>query len=279
MTDYFNPEAVIQQFDAAASTYDGVALMQQQSAERLIERLHYIQCQRETVLDLGAGTGQCCQLLRGQYPDMTLLALDRAPNMLAALQQKQLSVTTLCADATAIPLPDNSVDCVVSNMMLHWSLDIPLIFAEVNRVLREGGVFLFTTLGPDTLHELRRSWASVDDYNHVHHFYDMHDIGDALLQAGFQDPVMDVDWLTLRYRSLSTLFDDMKALGARNVAEPRKPGLTTKRQWQAMLDHYEQFKQDETYPASYEVVYGHAWGKRVANPGEVLVSIEDIVRG
>ncbi|MCB1826913.1 MAG: malonyl-ACP O-methyltransferase BioC [Coxiellaceae bacterium] len=272
MNDLFATDLVTMQFNSAATTYDGAAIMQRHAANHLLQRLDIMKMDVNTVLDLGAGTGYCTLLCQQRYPHARCIAIDSAANMLQVIQS---GVETITARAEDIPLPDNSVDVIVSNMMLHWSTDIPQVFGEVSRVLKEGGVFLFTTLGPDTLSELRQAWAVVDDYNHVHHFYDMHDLGDALLQAGFSDPVMDMEMLTMRYNNLPQLFRDFADLGVRNVAEPRKRGLTTKKQLQAMCDAYEKFKRDDSYPASYEILYGLAWGK---NRSEITVPLSSLRR-
>lgn len=280
MTELFNPSKVQAQFAQAAQSYDSVALMQSEAADQLYERLLITKLEVGSVLDLGAGTGACVSRVASLYPQARLLALDPAAEMLAVAKVKCPNIECLNACAESIPLEDNAVDLVISNMMLHWSLDIEQVFAEVKRILKPGGLFLFSTLGPDTLIELRQSWATVDDYNHVHHFYDMHDLGDALLRVDFTDPVMDMNVLTLRYRDLNTLFKDFKALGARNLAEPRKRGLTTKNQYQLMLAAYEQLKIEDSYPATYEMVFGSAWGStprlQQTELGETYVSLERI---
>jgi malonyl-CoA O-methyltransferase len=118
---------------------------------------------------------------------------------------------------------------------------------------------MFSTLGPDTLIELRRSWSAVDGFNHVNAFVDMHDIGDALLRARLTDPVMDAERITLTYQDVFGLMRDLKTLGAHNVSHGRARGLTGKGRLGAMKAAYEGFRRDGVLPATYEVVYGHAW--------------------
>lgn len=276
MKEIFNPKLVVKQFDDAGGTYDSVAIMQRYAADQLLDRLSYIKHDINSVLDVGAGTGYCAKKINERFPSAKIVALDTSQKMLSNIAEKNIEI--ICAPAEKMPLVDNSIDLVFCNMMLHWSLDIPTIFDEVNRVLKKGGLFLYTTLGPDTLHELRTSWSKIDDYNHVHHFYDMHDLGDAMLQAGFHDPVMDAQKMTMRYRELKKLFDDFKKLGVRNVAEPRRRGLTTKKQYLKLLSEYEKFKTENSFPATYEIVYGHAWGGVKKTPGEFRVSVDDISR-
>jgi malonyl-CoA O-methyltransferase len=168
----------------------------------------------------------------------------------------------LCAEPEALTLADTRFDLIFSNLALPWTLDLDRTLAEFRRLLKPGGALLFSTLGPDTLLELRRSWAAAGDgCNHVNAFLDMHDIGDALLRARLAEPVMDVERLTLTYREVDSLAHDLGRLGVRNVTLGRPAGLTGKGRWRAMRDAYEQYRRpDGLLPVSCEVVYGHAWG-------------------
>ena len=125
---------------------------------------------------------------------------------------------------------------------------------------------MFSTLGPDTLKELRASWLAVDQHQHVHSFIDMHDVGDAMVRARLADPVMDVEQFILTYDDGLTLMRELKQLGAHNAAADRPHQLTGKTHLKKVLDSYEQFRKDGKLPASYEVVYGHAWCPQ--NPGK-----------
>jgi malonyl-CoA O-methyltransferase len=165
-----------------------------------------------------------------------------------------------------LPLADNSVDLLVSNLMLQWCNDLPTVFREWVRVLKPQGALLFSTFGPDTLKELRDSWMQVDTASHVNLFIDMHDIGDMLWQSGFINPVMDVDWTTRWHIEVMTLVRELKALGAHNITAGRPQGLTGKGKWQAMTQAYEEHRQSTGLPATYEVIYGYAMGKRLDTP-------------
>lgn len=257
-------------FERAASAYDAVAVLQREVADRLLQRLDYVKLKPERILDLGAGTGYALPDLRKRYPKAELIALDLAQPMLCAACARmpakknrlaRVSRHAICADAQRVPLADDSVDLVFSSLMLQWCNDLDAVFAEVRRVLRPDGLFQFATLGPDTLNELRTAWASVDEAVHVHRFIDMHDVGDALLRAGLAEPVLDVETLTLTYREVTTLLHDLRQLGASNRSQGTRKGLTTPQKMKAMQQHYvEQFVHtDGTLPASWEVVYGHAW--------------------
>ncbi len=255
-------------FDRAATGYDEVALLQQEVGQRLLERLDLIKLQPQRIVDIGAGTGELSSTLGKRYKGCEIINLDLAPNMLKQARKRQGLMDKLfgkqrfiCGDAEQLPLADNSVDMVFSNFAIQWCSDLDLAFAEFQRVLKPGGLLLFTTFGPDTLKELRQAWRTVDNNVHVNSFIDMHDIGDALLRARLADPVMDAEHLTLTYPDGMGVMRDLKAMGAHNITSGRNHGLTGKQKLKQMLAAYEQFRTSEDQlPATYEVVYGHAWG-------------------
>ena len=165
----------------------------------------------------------------------------------------------ICADMEAIPLAENSVDMVWSNLSLQWCNDLDQVFTQIAKTLTHNGLFIFSTFGPSTLHELRTSLASFSQYSHVNQFIDMHDIGDALIRCGFSDPVLDVDVYTLTYSTFKEIMYDLKQIGARNALQGRAKGMTGKGFLYQLEKLYEVYRADEKLPASYEVVYGHAW--------------------
>ncbi|HEX5515211.1 MAG TPA: malonyl-ACP O-methyltransferase BioC [Gammaproteobacteria bacterium] len=250
-------------FQRAAATYDAAAVLQQEVGRRLLERLDVIRIEPTRVLDVGAGTGEASGALLRRYPRAQVLALDLAPAMLQhARRRGRLWRRPLCisADAEALPLLPASVDLIVSNLALPWVTDLDRTFASFIRALRPGGLLLFSSFGPDTLIELRQAWAAADDHVHVHDFIDMHDVGDALMRAGFADPVMEAEHITLTYPDLDALVRDLRATGGRNIASGRRTGLTPPRAAAAMRAAYEHWRQpDGRLPASSEVIYGHAW--------------------
>ena len=254
-------------FNRAARTYDEAAVLQHEVGRRMLERLELIRIQPYIIFDIGAGTGRQTRDLPRHYPQARTIALDLAPNMLRHARQ-QLSWWQrrrhrhhfVCADAEQLPLVDCSVDLLFSNLTLQWCNDLDHVFSEFHRVLRPGGLLLFSSFGPDTLHELRASWRSADSHNHVNAFIDMHDIGDALLRSGLGETVMDMEMITLTYADVRTLMTDLKIIGAHNVTAGRPRGLTGRRQLQRLISAYEAFRnKDNLLPASYEVIYGHAW--------------------
>jgi malonyl-CoA O-methyltransferase len=249
-------------FEGAAADYDRAAALQQEVGRRLLERLRLVRIEPEHILDLGSGTGQCLPDLLQRYKKARVVALDIAYPMLEHARKRgrwRHKPWCVCGDAERLPFADNSFDLVFSNLMLQWCGALEAAFAELQRVLRPGGLLMFTSLGPDTLRELRCSWRQVDSYSHVNAFWDMHDVGDALLRARFADPVMDVERLTLTYPNVWKLMRDLKQIGAHNVTAGRPRGLMGKTQIQRLVEAYEYYRDDGVLPASYEIVNGHAW--------------------
>jgi malonyl-CoA O-methyltransferase len=283
MSDEFflDPRSVRRAFDRASRTYDAAAAVQGEIRTRLLERLDIVRLQPTAVLDLGAGTGHATRELKRRYPAAQVVALDSSLAMLRASagQQRFLrKFSPVCADAHRLPLPSQSFDLVLSNLLLEWCHDPDAVFAEVARVLRPKGLFMFTTLGPDTLKEVRELWRGVDPFTHVHRFIDMHDYGDALMRAGFAEPVMDTERLTVTYRDLPALLAEIRGSGARNIALGRPRGLTGRARGEVVRSRSEALSRNGPLRISVEVVHGHAWavGERSTRRegGEVLVPIE-----
>jgi len=254
-----DPRRVRRAFDRAARTYDRAAGVQSEIRARLFERMDLIRLQPTTVVDLGAGTGTGARTLKDRYRSAQVVALDSSLGMLkrARTHQSWLRPFRIVAgDAAALPLRDASSELVISNLMLEWCADPDGVFREVRRVLKPDGLFMFTTLGPDTLKELRaattRAWSGAQ----LHRFIDMHDIGDALMRAGFADPVMDTETLTVTFSSLRTLVSELQDTGAM-PHQPLRPGLMGRKRFEA-LEH--RFKSEAApHRFTLEVVYGHAW--------------------
>jgi len=250
-------------FERAANSYDGAAVLQREIAKRIGQRLDYIKRQPKRVLDVGCGTGYITKDLLKRYPKADVIALDLAHSMArksiehGSWLRKPKAV---CADAELLPLKEDSIDFVISSLMLQWSNDLNKVFTGFHHVLAPNGLLLFSTFGPETLTEIRQSWSEVDNRPHTSDFADMHEIGDALLQAGFQDPVTDMEMITMTYANVRQLMRDIKQIGASNTDSNRSKGLMGKAKLKAFENAYEQFKTSEgLYPASWEIIYGHAW--------------------
>ncbi len=263
-SEKFDKKNIRQHFERAAQTYDAAAVLQREIAKRMGERLDYIKLQPKVVLDAGCGTGFITQDLLKRYPKSQIIALDLALNMARKTKKEQGSwlrkPKAICADAEQLPLKAETMDLVVSNLMIQWSNDLNKTFAGFHSVLAPNGLLLFSTFGPDTLKEMRESWASVDNTPHTSAFVDMHEIGDALLKAGFINPVTDMELITMTYSNVRQLMKDIKQIGASNTDSARSKGLMGKQKLKDFEQAYEQFKtEDGLYPASWEVIYGHAW--------------------
>jgi malonyl-CoA O-methyltransferase len=270
-------------FERAAARYDEVAVLQREIGRRMLERLDYVRLDPRMVLDAGCGTAALTVALAQRYPQAEIDALHLAHPKLRRGRARDgwtRAPQCVCGDVEALPLASQSVDLVYSNAVLQWSTDLPGAFAEFLRVLRPGGLLMFSTFGPDTLVELRAAWAAVDGQSHVSRFVDMHDIGDLLVGTRFAEPVMDCERLTVTYAAVDDLMRDLKTLGAHNVTAGRARGLTGRRRLDAMRAAYERFRADGRLPATYEVVYGHAWApmQRQVEDGVTAVPLSAITR-
>jgi malonyl-CoA O-methyltransferase len=253
---------IARSFNRVAVDYETHAQLQQEVGEILLERLQWLKIQPHSILDVGSGTGRLARALAMQYPTAEIYAIDIALQMIKHTQQsccKQL--VCICADATQLPIADHAVDLVISNLMLQWCPHPEVVFAEFARVLKPEGALFFSTFGPDTLKELRQSWAQVDDKTHVNDFPDMHNLGDALLQVGLRDPVVDAEYFESRYQTVQSLMHYLKNIGAHAIIQDKSQGLTGKHKFKAMIAAYETYRtSDHELPATFEVIYGHALG-------------------
>uniref|UniRef100_A0A450XC99 Malonyl-[acyl-carrier protein] O-methyltransferase n=1 Tax=Candidatus Kentrum sp. MB TaxID=2138164 RepID=A0A450XC99_9GAMM len=253
---------VRESFDRAALRYDEIAELQRTIGDRLLAHLDPVRLQPDTVLDMGAGTGYCLPFLENRYPEAHMVVLDLAEIMVKEARTKNPTLEKglfLCGDAEHLPLRENSIDLLFSNVAVQWCNDLEGVCREFARILRPNGLLAFTTFGPDTLWELRDSWEQVDANSHVNTFLDMHDIGDILLHTGFTGIVMDKEEITCTYETVRTLMRDLKTLGAHNATTNRPRGLTGKRRIQAMMEAYEGHRKNGCIPATYEVIYAHGW--------------------
>ncbi|MGH8161658.1 MAG: malonyl-ACP O-methyltransferase BioC [Gammaproteobacteria bacterium] len=249
-------------FARAAANYERAAALQAEVQARLLERLELTTLEPRRILDLGTGTGRALKPLAEKYPASEVLGADLALPMLARARRHRFHwrrFRAAAARAEALPFAARSFDLVFSNLMLQWCPQPDAVFVEARRVLGDRALLLFTSFGPDTLNELRAAWAEVDDRTHVNLFIDMHDLGDALMRAGFTEPVMDVEYVTLTYDNLRELMRDLKTIGATNATAGRARGLTGRGRLAALERAYERFRRDGRLPATYEVVYGTAW--------------------
>ncbi len=282
--------AVAQAFDRASASYDAAAALQERVRNELMERLAELKLAPLRILDLGAGTGHASRALKRRYPKSLIVAADIAPGMLlrAKAQSRWLRrFERVRADAYSLPFREGSFDLVFSSLMLQWCDDLDTVFGEIARVLKPGGVLLFSTFGPGTLAELREAWgASEAPGYHVNHFFDPQALGSALMQAGLAEPVLDVDRTVIDYPDVLTLMRELKAIGAHNVTAGRARGLTGRRRLSAMTQAYESLRRGGKLPATYEIIHAICWGTERresghdAAPREAFIAPGDIrIRG
>jgi malonyl-CoA O-methyltransferase len=244
-------------FSRAAPVYDSVARLQRDVGARLLQRLDALESDPAAILDLGCGTGHFRGELQGRFPQADYLGLDIASGMVEyARSREQGAGHWLVGDAESLPLAGASVDLVFSSLAIQWCYRPQLLFAELARVLRPGGHCVFTTLGPDTLRELRAAWAAVDNHQHVNRFLASGELEEAARRVPGISLTLDNACFRMEYRRVRDLLTELKTLGAHNMNRERRGGLTSRRALQGMLQAYEQWRDGDRLPATYDVILG-----------------------
>ncbi len=283
--DTFDARQVQRAFSRAAEGYDEAAALQREIEARLLESLDFWPAKHgddhppTCVLDLGSGPGRGAAAMRGRWPKARVLAIDLALPMLREARRRERrgllgrglpglnplrkGIDRVVADARALPLADGSVDVLFSNLCLQWIEDLPAVFAGFRRVMRPGGLLMVSTFGTETLHELRAAFAAGDDAPHVSPFASIAQFGDALMHAGFRDPVLDRDITVSRHADLAALVRELRTLGATNALRARRHTLTGKARFaraaQAYAAEYADPGAGEGLPATWETITAMAW--------------------
>jgi malonyl-CoA O-methyltransferase len=244
-------------FSRAAPRYDSVAALQRTVGSRLLKRLEPGADNPVNILDLGCGTGSAQPDLLQRYPRARYIGLDLAPGMIAYARDRcGADKLWLVGDAEALPLASGSVDLVFSSLAFQWCYQPQKLFAELARILAPGGRCLFTTLGPDTLHELRTAWAAVDAHQHVNRFLPVAQLQEAARRVPGMSLSLDREYHRMEYNRVGELLAELKTLGAHNMNRDRAAGLTSRRVMQGMLEAYEAQREGGVLPATYEVIFG-----------------------
>ncbi len=265
-----NTADIRRRFDRAAAEFDDHDFVHRHTADGLLARLEPLVIDATTVIDLGCATGGATASLRKRFRGATIVGVDASAAMLQRYRKRGSLMSrarAVQADAASLPFADDSVDVVFANLLLPWIDDPATVCRETSRVLREDGLFVFSTLGPDSFTALSAAWA--DAQAHVHGFADMHDVGDALVGAGFKDPVLDVDRLTVTYESAADLFRDLTATGSRNCLSERRRALVSRHAFDTMRTRLEGAA-GEQIRLELELVYGHCWGSRAVPAGRAV---------
>lgn len=271
MTDLFDRRHIQRAFSRSAVSYDTAAVLQHEVEKRLLESLDYYgEHAPAVVLDVGSGPGRAAAAMRQRWPRAQVVAIDLALPMLRQAKKNAgwwKPFSRVCADARALPVADGSVDVLFSNLCLQWVEDLPAVFAGFRRALKPGGMLLCSTFGPDTLIELRQSFEQADSVPHVSPFPVINQFGDALVAAGFRDPVLDRDRFTLTYPDLAALMRELRAMGATNALQTRRHTLTGRARFAAASAAYESLRSGEgRLPSTWEAIYAHAWSPAPGAP-------------
>lgn len=287
-------------FERASASYKEAAVVQREVGNRLLERFDVMRLVPRTILDIGCGPGTHTASLATRFSEANVIAIDQSPAMVAlaappergmlaripglASLRRRPRVQGLVADMATLPLPREYADVLWSNFALHWANDLPALFAEWNRVLKVGGVMMFTSPGPDTMLQLRSALTHAGEVAdaRVQRFTDLHDIGDMLVHADFADPVMDMEVITLEYANAAALWRDLKAQGATNSMQNRPRGLLTPRKLRAIEAELDAGRiNGGPIRIGVEVIYGHAWkvAAKKTVEGHGIVRLESIGRG
>lgn len=265
----------------SAAGYESHHYVQQAMAERMLQRLQYIKLQPQAILDVGCATGWLAPALQQRYPEAALYGVDFAVQRLNAADAA-LPAELVAADMHALPLQDSSVDLIIANDSLAWVAELSMVLQDLLRVLRPGGLLMLTSFGPHSLSRVRELCQQQRCRFQPAALMDMHDLGDALLHAGWADPVMDSEWLQLHYDSTAQLVRDLRGLGA--GATDYRGGLMTPHQWQQLWSSYP-VTDDGQLLVDVELVHGHAWkplqataGAQLNEAGEVVVPLSSLKR-
>lgn len=266
---------VRRRFDRVAAGFDAADFVHTLTRDGLFARLEPMATTAKLVVDLGCGTGSARRQLEKSFAGALVIGCDLSLAMLLQASRKRRLFSrpgVVQADALGLPFADQDVDVVFSNMVLPWIGDIAAAFAEVRRVLRKDGLFVFSTLGPDSLQQLRHAVQQADPASPVQNFPDMHDIGDAAIASGLREPVLDVDRLTVTYPTATALFADLKKTGAGNSLRNRRRTLSGKSRFQAVQQALDAGRSADMIGIDLEIVYGHCWGAGASAPrGEYAV--------
>jgi malonyl-CoA O-methyltransferase len=258
-------------FGRAAAGYAEVAVLQREVESRLLEQLEVLgEARPLRVLDVGSGPGRASGAMKGRWPKSEVIALDLALPMLRQVGRHTRfwrPVRRICADAAQLPISEGSVDLLFSSLCLQWVHDLPAALAEFRRVLRPDGLLLFSTFGPDTLVELREAYlAAGERHPPLSPFAAIQQVGDALLAAGFRNPVVERDAFTLTYPDAMALLRELRAIGAGDARVQRPRGLGGRTRQRAMIAAYEALREDGRLPSTWEVITAMAWSPGPGTP-------------
>ena len=262
--------------------------LHEEVARRMEERLQWITLKPAAWAHWDAVRGglQAHGLLAQRFPDASCCVAETDPARVAiareALAKPWWKPSRWSGPATQFTLPpEGSVQMLWANMALHMAADPQALMAQWHRALAVDGYVMFSCLGPDTARAVHALYADLGWPPAGHAFTDMHDWGDMLVHAGFAEPVMDMERITLTFESPTRLLHELRGLGC-NLHPARFPGLRG-RQWRARLDQAlaQRLAADTEagrLPLTFEIIYGHAFkpAPRVRLSSQSVVTLQDM---
>ena len=267
-------------FNHCAQSFSDFDFVHSHCRKDLIDRLIPIKINPKIAVDLGSALGLGAKFLDTNYPACQITNLDISRAMLlGSINNNKTSchINQVQASAEALPFKNNSIDLIFSNLLMPWINNLSFFLHEINRVLSKNGLFIFSTLGPDSFADIKTTWLNLDNFEHVNKFIDMHIIGDQLLNSGLSNPVLDSDRLIIKYEDINAFFKDITATGSRNCLRHRNHGLTGKNKFNSFKEHLEKLKKNNYFSVELELIFGHAWsGNFQSTPNEYTVNVSNI---
>jgi len=278
----FFQNSIERRFDNCAQSFSDFDFVHRYCRKDLIDRLAPIKITPQQAVDLGSALGAGAKFLEKNYPSCQITNLDISRTMLLSSinNRKALRhINQIQASAELLPFKSDSIDLIFSNLLMPWINNLSFFLYEIKRVLSKNGLFIFSTLGPDSFANVKTAWSKIDNFEHINKFIDMHIIGDQLLNAGLSDPILDSDRLIIKYEDINAFFKDITASGSRNCLRNRNHGLTGKNKFNSFKEYLEKLKNNNCFNIELELIYGHAWsGAAQTTPNEYSVDISMITK-
>ena len=280
MTNYIQQNHVRMRFDKCVELFNEHDFFHKYCRKNLFDRLAPIKICPKIILNIGSATGSGSNILSRNYKDSQVYNIDLSFGMLKKSHLKENKrIKHIQAEASALPFNDNSIDLIFSNLCMPWLNDLPFFFKEIKRVMKKNGLFIFSTLGPDSLLALKKAWAEVDNFSHINNYIDMHIIGDQLLNVGLLDPVLDSERMIIKYKDISSLERDLTHTGARNALTARENSLTGRKKYEKFSKKLFPCNSSEKLNIEMEIIYGHAWGREpTPSQNEHVIDASNIMR-
>ena len=280
MTNYIQQNHVRMRFDKCVELFNEHDFFHKYCRKNLFDRLAPIKICPKIILNIGSATGSGSNILSRNYKDSQVYNIDLSFGMLKKSHLKENKrIKHIQAEASALPFNDNSIDLIFSNLCMPWLNDLHFFFKEIKRVMKKNGLFIFSTLGPDSLLALKKAWAEVDNFSHINNYIDMHIIGDQLLNVGLLDPVLDSERMIIKYKDVSSLERDLTHTGARNALTARENSLTGRKKYEKFSKKLFPCNSSEKLNIEMEIIYGHAWGREPApSQNEHVIDASNIMR-